>query len=319
MHIASILYILAAICSFLMLVVYIALIRKKYTWVLVLFTSICVVNVGYFALSISKTLSEALLANRIAYLGSVFLPISMLLIIINSTNLKCPKWLWVPLFGLGVAVFFVAASPGYSDIYYKNVVLITVDGVSVLDKEYGAWHIIYPIYLIGYFTVMITAVIYAAIKKKNASSIQSIMLLSSVLVNICVWSLEQFMDLKFEFLAISYIITELFLIGVCIIIQETEKRIQLVKEQFSSQQSVKKDVADEFPQQVIDIFKQGINELTQTEKLIFDLYIAGKNTKEILEKMNIKENTLKYHNKNIYSKLGVSSRKELKAISNSIK
>jgi len=31
-----------------------------------------------------------------------------------------------------------------------------------------------------------------------------------------------------------------------------------------------------------------------------------------MAELNIKENTLKFHNKNIYGKLGVSSRKELK-------
>ena len=36
--------------------------------------------------------------------------------------------------------------------------------------------------------------------------------------------------------------------------------------------------------------------------------------KEIREKINITENTLKYHNKNIYGKLGVSSRKQLISI-----
>ena len=51
--------------------------------------------------------------------------------------------------------------------------------------------------------------------------------------------------------------------------------------------------------------------LTYTERLIYDLYLQGLSTKEVLEEMNIKENTLKYHNKNIYSKLGVSSRKQL--------
>ena len=34
-------------------------------------------------------------------------------------------------------------------------------------------------------------------------------------------------------------------------------------------------------------------------------------TKEIMAYLNIKENTLKFHNKNLYSKLGVTSRKEL--------
>ena len=37
----------------------------------------------------------------------------------------------------------------------------------------------------------------------------------------------------------------------------------------------------------------------------------GKNAKEILTILSITENTLKFHNKNIYNKLGVSSRKQL--------
>ena len=58
-------------------------------------------------------------------------------------------------------------------------------------------------------------------------------------------------------------------------------------------------------------FRQGMLALTKTEKLIFQCYLAGKSTKDILEELSIKENTLKFHNKNIYGKLGVSSRKQL--------
>ena len=36
-------------------------------------------------------------------------------------------------------------------------------------------------------------------------------------------------------------------------------------------------------------------------------------TKEVLSEKNIAESTLKYHNRNLYGKLGVSSRKELLA------
>lgn len=39
--------------------------------------------------------------------------------------------------------------------------------------------------------------------------------------------------------------------------------------------------------------------------------MEGKTTKEIIALMGFKEFTLKFHNKNIYEKLGVSSRKEL--------
>jgi len=61
-------------------------------------------------------------------------------------------------------------------------------------------------------------------------------------------------------------------------------------------------------------FAEHLYLLTKTEKRVYDFYLEDKTTKEIMKAMDITENTLKYHNKNIYSKLGVSSRKQLKEI-----
>ncbi len=60
-----------------------------------------------------------------------------------------------------------------------------------------------------------------------------------------------------------------------------------------------------------EFFLTGLKQLTPTERAIFDLYMDGKTAAEILESMAIKQTTLKYHNRNIYSKLGVSSKKQL--------
>ena len=59
------------------------------------------------------------------------------------------------------------------------------------------------------------------------------------------------------------------------------------------------------------VFLNNLKTLTPTEQLVFEYYLAEKNAKEIMAILNIKETTLKYHNRNIYDKLGVSSRKEL--------
>ena len=49
--------------------------------------------------------------------------------------------------------------------------------------------------------------------------------------------------------------------------------------------------------------------------MLFAIFsLSGCGTKEILDRLNIKENTLKYHNKNIYAKLGITSRKQLVAV-----
>ena len=55
----------------------------------------------------------------------------------------------------------------------------------------------------------------------------------------------------------------------------------------------------------------GIPTLTKTERRIFDGYAAGLRTREIAQQLDIKDSTLRFHNKNIYDKLGVSSLKQL--------
>ena len=58
-----------------------------------------------------------------------------------------------------------------------------------------------------------------------------------------------------------------------------------------------------------DHFCSGLRSLTPKERTIFDLYLEGKTVPEILQIAEVKESTLKYHNGNIYSKLGVFSKK----------
>ena len=60
-----------------------------------------------------------------------------------------------------------------------------------------------------------------------------------------------------------------------------------------------------------EFFLCNLGTLTATEHKVYELYLAGKNAKQIAELLGISENTLKYHNKNIYSKLGISSRKQM--------
>ena len=58
-------------------------------------------------------------------------------------------------------------------------------------------------------------------------------------------------------------------------------------------------------------FLEGFKMLTPKEREIFDYYVSGKTIKEIQDAAGIKESTIRYHNRNIYSKLGVNSLKQL--------
>ena len=63
---SSIIYGAAAIVSLALLVGYLVFAKKKDVWLLFLFISVLLVNAGYFSISMSNILEEALLAKVIA-------------------------------------------------------------------------------------------------------------------------------------------------------------------------------------------------------------------------------------------------------------
>ena len=322
----AILYDVTAIISFLLLIGYCCLIRRKDIWFLLLFLSIFVVNLGYLSIALSGTLEEALLANRLAYLGSVCLPMAMLMIIMNVCRLKYPKWVPGLLLGISTAVFLIAASPGYLDIYYREVSLSKINGVTVLEKVYGPWHCVYLFYLLAYFAVTAAVIVYASVQKQVGSPLHGIILAVVVFINMGVWLMEQLVRVDFELLSISYILSGLFLLGLDLLLQEraslpdapSETEPAPAPEPPEPDTPVSPEIEESFSEKC-EYFASQLSALTPTERLIYDYYLTGISTKEIMSSLNIKENTLKYHNKNIYGKLGVSSRKQLMKIAAALK
>lgn len=316
-------YGVSAVLSLLLLAGYCRIAKKRDSWYLLLFASVLVVNIGYFALSISRSLDEALLANRISYLGSVFLPLSMLMIIINATHIRYRKWITNILFAVAVVMFLIAASPGYLPIYYKDVSFVIEDGIATLQKVYGPLHGLYMVYLFGYFAVMVSTIVYATVKDKIDSLAHAVIIAIAVFVNIGVWLIEQLVYIPFEVLSVSYVISESFLLGLHILMAEAEKlksaSITIIQEappqEAQATQMPATEVAPPDPDQLehekLAAFVSGLSQLTPKERELFDCYVAGLTTDVIMEQLNIKENTLKFHSKNLYGKLGVKSRKQL--------
>ncbi|MBE6887650.1 MAG: hypothetical protein E7484_04420, partial [Ruminococcaceae bacterium] len=137
--------------------------------------------------------------------------------------------------------------------------------------------------------------------------------------------------IDFEMLSVSYIISELFLLGVHLVMNEYQKMRSIVKQveqvqTYTAEENTATDIMLEKPLDAaaisperIENFISGLSTLTATEKTIYDAYISRVTTKELLASMDIKESTLKFHNRNIYSKLGVSTRKELLELHKHIK
>lgn len=331
----SAIYAVTAVLSLAVIAGYCCLIRKKDPWFMLLFSSVCIVNTGYLALALSQTLEAALWANRLSYLGSVFLPLSMLMIILNTCRLKYSKALPGILLGVSTVIFLIAASPGILDVYYKEVSLNIVNGATVLDKTYGPLHCLYLFYLLAYFMSTAAVILHACMRKSMDSAIHAVFMCAAVFVNIGVWLIEQLVRIDFELLSVSYIISEVFLFLLCLLLQtdrQTADKASLTDapsassiapaaspvETAPSPSDSARPVSMSFEEQCAYFAAQRAR-LTPTERIIYDFYLEGKSTKDIMADLDIKENTLKYHNKNIYGKLGVSSRKQLVMIASALK
>lgn len=313
----STVYLATALLALALLIGCLLAVRTKRFWFVTLFSCVFVVNVGYALLSLSTSLETALWANRLSYLGSVFLPPAMLMILLKVGNTPYRPGLPKVLLLIALPVFLIAASPGILPIYYKEVSFAVIHGTPTLVKVYGPLHPLYWLYLLGYFSAMVVVILQARKKKTMENTSHSVVVAIAVFVNIGVWLMEQLTSLEFEMLSVSYLISELFLLGVYLLMNENQRLREFVKQVEVVQQEEQK-APDSLPpatqtvtQESIELFLSGFEQLTLTEKAVYHAHVARMTTKEILAKMNIKESTLKYHNRNLYGKLGVSSRKEL--------
>lgn len=311
----SVLYGVIAGISLLLLIGYAALVKKKEIWLLLLFTSVFLVNAGYFSLSISRSLEEALLANRIAYLGSVFLPFFMMMTIVGVCRYPYRKWMVAILICINIAVFLIAASPGYTGWYYKEATLVIVDGAAKLQKVYGPLHKLYFVYLFAYLAMMMGLIFDSVRKKYVESPKQAFLLLVVVLLNIMFWLVEQLVQWDFEFLSVSYIISELLLLVLYSMLQDYEELRKQAAEQLHP--AAAEEIEETKEADVCDILEQKVAQwsdaaqLSPREKDVFRELLTDKKRKEIAETLCISENTVKTHTSNIFSKLEVSTRNEL--------
>lgn len=293
--------------SLLMIAVCFFVDKKHDKWLLLLFSSVAVCDMGYFMLSLSKTLDGALWSNRIAYFGNVFLPFFMLMMVMNLSRFKIPKALpWV-LIGINTVMLFIATSGGYLPIYYKEVSLDFVDGVAVLIKEYGPLHGVYKIYLFAYFAAMVGIIIYTTAKKTTVSIKHSIFLAFVLIGNIAIWLVENIIHAGFEFLSISYIVTEGLILLLYGILQDYEKAEK--KESVTIAETL--NAPECFTNEQIDNIIKNINGLSVREKEVLRFILENRKRKEIAEALFVTESTIKKHTSSIYKKLAVVNRTEL--------
>lgn len=297
-----------------LMVAYFILLKNKEFWLGLLYVCVTIVNLGYLLLSLSKSLEFAIFANDLAYLGSVFLSACMFLTITKLCGFRITKAHVITCVSLGVLMFLIVATSGVLPWYYKSLSFEVVNGGGKLLKEYGPLHKVYMLYLLGYFISMIVTIIISITKKKAGSNKFAALIAGVVCGNIIVWLFEKFIPWQFEFLAVTYIMSEIMFLFLYWMMQDYVLASQVERKSVAEQMQLGIDVAT-MPMEikigkVLLNLKEG-EILSAREREILELILLNKKRKEIAEQLHLSENTVKTYTRTLYIKLCVSSREEL--------
>ena len=298
--------------SLLLPIVYYLFVRKNQSepWLFALNLFVCVVNLGYLLLSTSKTVEFALTANKIAYLGQVFVPLCMFMIISGLCGFTYQKWVKYMLIGTALVMFAMVLTTGHLDWYYKSVELIQADGAAKLIKVYGVLHPVNLIYVLSYLAAMLAVIGISLKKNKGKSQKIAGLMLAVVTGNIGMWIVEKMITWNFEFLSVSYLMSEFVFFFVYWMMQDY---IHLCDVPPPSVVLVDSMTGAEKLQTVLQNLPENVV-LTAKEKEVLSIVLEGKSRKEISAILHVSENTVKTHLTHLYEKFNVSGREELLAL-----
>jgi len=293
------------------------MVKDKEFWLTMLYISIAVVNLGYLLISLANTVGFALFANDVAYLGSVFLSAFMFLTIVRLCGFEIKKAHVITCVSMGVVMFAIVASSPMLPLYYKSVDIEMIDGAAKLVKEYGVLHPFYMVYLLGYFAAMIGAIVHSVRKKKIAKPKLAGFIAAIVCSNIMMWLFERWLHWGYEFLSVTYVISELLLLIVYWMMQDYVHKDDVPVLTPAESEQLGIDIAtmpmDVKIGKVLLCLKNG-ETLAPREREVLELILQYKKRREIAEILYVSESSVKLYTRTLYSKLGVTCREELYAI-----
>ena len=122
---------------------------------ILLVTIIVVGNAGYFPLSLSDSLPEALLATQITYVTGCFAPMLMFAIACEIYRVHLPGWLLCLMYAVQFGIFSCVMTIGRLELFYKSVEFHRNGDIVYLTKVYGPMHTAQLFSMVFYLVLLI--------------------------------------------------------------------------------------------------------------------------------------------------------------------
>ena len=183
--------------------------RKQHITVyLMLYIAITINLIGHCIISESTYLESALIGHKLVYVGAVFTPMLWLLGVAKLCKIKIPKQFIGGLILFSSFVLYLAYNVENQTLYYSSISLEKYNNYSILVKENGPLHILYPLLIIVNLLAIICMLIYCRRWKKNVSKIVSLLLLFMNIITAVIYFTQKALNIPYEIYNIAYVLVE---------------------------------------------------------------------------------------------------------------
>ncbi len=159
---------------------------------------------GYYFLSISRTLEEALYSQIIGYVGGVFLPVFFFFLVLEICHLDLSRFVKVVLVLGQCCIYGFVCTIGRNELFYKSVGMHLDNGMVVLDKVYGPFHMLAIGSMYLYLFLAFAVVIYALVKKKSVDVKNTITMLVLMAIATDVYVMEKVLGLEHTIIPLAF-------------------------------------------------------------------------------------------------------------------
>ena len=180
-----------------------------------LFFCVFIACLGHLLLALSTNLDQAIISNKMIYVGSIFLPILTFDASLSICKIRFPSWCHDLLMLFVLVVFALSQTVGINELYYKSIEFVKTNGVGNFVAEYGIGHDIFNCLMVGFVIINVSLIVYAFFKRRNVSFNSLIALSSMELVSILSFFISRFVESDTMVMPAVYVFDQCALMYIC--------------------------------------------------------------------------------------------------------
>lgn len=180
--------------------------KKVNYYFMMLMLIMAVSNGGYLALGLSVTVEEALLANKIAYIGGCFTSPVMIFLIFSICKIELSRWYRFGIYMYCFIVYGLILTIDYTKHYYTEYHIEQFHDSTILVNTYGWGHSLFYLILYGAIIIQIALLIYCMVKKSSVSRKNLKMLIALEIANVSIFLIGRLINPDFEIMPAMYVL-----------------------------------------------------------------------------------------------------------------